>query len=222
MCANFKPLTIQQCQQLHLPKISFDYANEVFPAGRFPLLFASQQGLEWREVIFGLVPQWATDLNIAKKTYNARQETLWDKPSFQNALHKYKFGVVAVTEFYESKYVAGQPQRWGVRRKDGGAFYIAALYDICKINQDIIRSATMLTMDAIDHPMMSTFHEPGNVKRSVIIIPQHRLHEWLSRKSTDLTSFVQGFNVDEFECSHVPKIKYSKPSPQLDIFSEGH
>lgn len=219
MCANFKPLTRHQCQQLQLPQITFDYANEVFPMGRFPLLFCSEHGLAWREVMFGLVPKWSTNLEIAKKTYNARQETLWDKPSFQNALHKHKFGVVAVTEFYESKYIAGQPQRWGVRRKDGEAFYIAALYEICKVNQDIIRSATMLTMDAINHSMMSTFHEPGNIKRSVIVIPKHRLEEWLSFKSPNITSFVQGFDVAEFECSHVPKRKHSGPSPQLDIFS---
>ncbi|MBF7687667.1 SOS response-associated peptidase family protein [Acinetobacter rathckeae] len=219
MCANFRPLTLSQQQQLNLPEITFDYVKEVFPMGRFPLLFCSEHGKEWREVVFGLVPKWATELEIAKKTYNARQETLWDKPSFQNALHKYKFGVFAVTEFYESKYVAGQPQRWGVRRKDGEAFYIAALYEICKINNDIIRSATMLTMDAIDHPMMSKFHEPGNVKRSVIVIPKHRLDEWLTFKSPNIASFVQGFDVEAFECSHVPKIKYSQPSPQLDIFN---
>jgi putative SOS response-associated peptidase YedK len=57
----------------------------------------------------------------------------------------------------------------GVRRKDGEAFSIAAIYEICRLDGDIIRSAAMITMDAIDHPMMKEFHEPGDVKRSVIV-----------------------------------------------------
>jgi len=65
MCANFKPLTLAQLQQLQLPVVGFSYAEEVYPAGTMPLLFKSPQGLEWREVMFGLVPKWAED----SKTY---------------------------------------------------------------------------------------------------------------------------------------------------------
>ncbi|MDP7805814.1 SOS response-associated peptidase family protein [Acinetobacter baumannii] len=157
MCANFKPLTLAQLQQLQLPVVGFSYADEVYPGGTMPLLFKSPQGFEWREVMFGLVPKWAEDTNIAKHTYNARHET-------------------------------------------------------------IVRSASMLTMDAIDHPMMKDFHEPGDVKRSVIVIPHDRLDEWLSLETPDISSFIEGFPVEEFECLHVPKEKIIKPTPQLSMF----
>ena len=218
MCANFKPLTLGQLKALQLPDISFDYVEEVYPNFQLPLLFASELGLEWRQVGFGMVPKWAEDKSIALKTYNARNETLLQKASFINAISKFKFGVIPVSEFYESKYIDNKPQRWGVRRKDGQAFYIAALYDICQQGSEIIRSSTMITMDAIDHPMMKDFHEPGDVKRSVIVIPHARLEEWLNWKSPNIQSFVEGFPVDEFECSHVPKIKAEKTSPQLNFF----
>ncbi|NNH86153.1 SOS response-associated peptidase family protein [Acinetobacter terrae] len=218
MCANFKPLTLKQLQDLKLPDIPFEYLEEVYPVYDLPLLFKSPQDLEWRKVMFGLVPKWAEDKTIASKTYNARNETLSQKPTFNNALMKYKFGVIPVAEFYESKYFDHKPQRWGVRRKDGQAIFIAALYEICKIGDDVVRSATMLTMDAIDHPMMKEFHEPGNVKRSVIVISHERLNEWLSWKSPDIQSFVEGFPEDEFECSHVPKAKIEKITPQLNFF----
>jgi putative SOS response-associated peptidase YedK len=218
MCANFKPLTLKQVQDLNLPEIPFEYPEEVYPGYDLPLLFKSQKGLEWRKVIFGLVPKWAEDKTIAHKTYNARSETLLQKPSFSNALLKYKFGVIPVSEFYESKYFDQKPQRWGVRRKDGKALYIAALYEICKIKDEVIRSATMITMDAIDHPMMKEFHEAGNVKRSVIVIPQERLNEWLSWRSPDIRPFVEGFPEVEFECSHVAKAKIEKITPQLNFF----
>ncbi|MEB3059539.1 SOS response-associated peptidase family protein, partial [Parvimonas sp. D9] len=76
----------------------------------------------WREVLFGLVPKWAEDINISKHTYNARHETIFQKPSFQESAYKCKFGVIPVTEFYESKYTNNKPQRWAVKRKDGRAF----------------------------------------------------------------------------------------------------
>ncbi|MEQ1303450.1 SOS response-associated peptidase family protein [Acinetobacter radioresistens] len=216
MCANFKPVTHVQVHKLQLPDVPFDYLEEVYPAYDLPLLFKSEYGLEWRSVMFGLVPKWAQDKSSAKRTYNARNETLFEKPSFQEAAFKGKFGVIPVTEFYEAKYIDGKAQRWGVRRKDGQGFFIAAIYEICKINDEVIRSASMITMDAIDHPMMKEFHEPGNIKRSVIIIPHERLDEWLSVGPANFNSFIEGFPVEEFECSHVPKPKVE--TPQLNFF----
>lgn len=218
MCANFKPLTLAQLEALGLTEIPFEYSDEVYPNYEMPLLFRSQQGLEWRKVRFGMIPKWADDLSIALKTYNARNETLMQKPTFQNSIQKCKFGVIPVSEFYESKYIDNKPQRWSVRRKDGKAFYIAALYEICQKGENIIRSATMITMDAIGHAMMKEFHEPGNVKRSVIVIPHDRLEQWLSWKSSNIQSFVDGFPVEEFECAYAPKIKIEKISPQLNFF----
>lgn len=219
MCANYKPLTIEQSKQLELPLIPFEYAEEVYPSYKTPLLFKSDHGLEWREVLFGLVPKWSEDINISKHTYNARHETIFQKPSFQDAAYKCKFGVIPVSEFYESKYIENKPQRWGVRRKDGKAFYIAALYEIRKLNDQIIRSAAMLTMNAIDHPMMKDFHEPGDVKRSVVVIPDTRLDDWLSLKQPyQLNEYMKGFPVEEFECSHVPKARIEKITPQLNMF----
>lgn len=76
MCANFKPLTLEQLHNLGLPEIPFEYPEEVYPNYATPLLFHSAQGLEWRSVNFGLIPKWAEDKTIGTKTYNARNETL--------------------------------------------------------------------------------------------------------------------------------------------------
>lgn len=219
MCANFKPILQAQCHALNLPPIPFDYLGEVYPTQLVPLLFKANEGLQWRNVMFGLVPKWATDLTIARKTYNARNETLLQKSSFFDATQKCHFGVIPVSEFYETKYIDGKPQRWGVRRKDGQAFYIAALYEIAQINNEIVRSASMITMDAIDHPMMREFHRPGHIKRSVIVIASERLDKWLSLQTPDIQSFVEGFPIEEFECQYQPEMRVAKPQPQLDFFN---
>jgi putative SOS response-associated peptidase YedK len=218
MCANFKPLTLEQLKQQQLPMIDFEYVDEVYPGYSLPLMFKKDGEYQWREVMFGLVPKWATDLTIAKKTYNARSETLLQKASFFEPTTKCQFGVIPVTEFYEAKYIQGKPQRWCVRRKDKKAFFIAALYEICKIDDQVIRSATMITIDAIDHPMMREFHEPGDVKRSVVVIPEERLDQWLSLTIPDIESFIEGFPVEEFECAYVPKLNRTKQTNQLNFF----
>lgn len=46
----------------------------------------------------------------------------FSKTEFSRSALKCKFGVIPVTEFYESKYINDKPERWGVRRKDGQAF----------------------------------------------------------------------------------------------------
>lgn len=65
MCANYKPLTLEQAKQLELPLIPFDYVDEVYPSYKTPLLFQSEQSLEWRDVLFGLVPKWSENTKFA-------------------------------------------------------------------------------------------------------------------------------------------------------------
>lgn len=219
MCANFKPINLIQVEQLRLPMIPFAYEEEIFPSFQTPLLFKSNQGIEWRLVNFGLIPKWAEDKEVAKHTYNARNETVMEKPSFSEAFAKCQFGVIPVSEFYESKYINGKPQRWAVRRKDGQAFYIAALYEITRLKSgEVVRSATMLSMDAHHHEMMKEFHEPRTDKRSIVVIPQHRLEEWLSLKQPNIMSFIEGFPVDEFECYYCPKQRHNKNTLQINMF----
>ena len=73
-------------------------------------------------------------------------------------------------------------------------------------------------MDAQDHEMMREFHEPGEIKRSVVIIPSAKRDAWLEHQSTDFSEFIEGFPVDEFECFYHPKPKRTDHSLQLNIF----
>src|SRR5690606_29184235 len=152
MCANFKPLSLEQLHNLELPEISFEYPEEVYPNYATPLLFHSAQGPEWRLGNFGLIPKSAEDKKKGTKTDNARNETLLEQPSFAEASAKCHFGVSPGSGIYEWKYLDNKPQRWGIRRKDGQATFIAAIYEVARIRGGIIRSASMITMDAIDHP----------------------------------------------------------------------
>ena len=56
---------------------------------------------------------------------------------------------------------------------------MAPLYEIVKIGEQIIRSMTMLTINADDHPFMSQFHKPDYEKRSILVIEPEQRMDWL-------------------------------------------
>ena len=76
----------------------------------------------------------------------------------------------------------------------------------------------MLVMDAHHHEMMKDFHEPRTDKRSIVVIPHHRLEEWLALKQPNILSFIEGFPVEEFECFYCPKQRHNKNTPQMSMF----
>jgi len=46
--------------------------------------------------MFGLVPHWGDPVKLSRMTYNARTETVSEKPSFRNAWKRRQFGLIPV------------------------------------------------------------------------------------------------------------------------------
>lgn len=206
MCANYEPIRRSQILQLNLLEPTFEYKHDVYPSYDCPLLFApNHEQYEWREVKFGLVPKWAKDLKICRNTYNARTETVHEKPSFKNAWYKSQFALIPVATIFEPKYIDNKPEWWGIARKDEKPFTVAALYESAIINGEQIRSMTMLTINADHHPLMSQFHAPTDEKRSIIVIPEQSRMHWLNSDFKNAPDFFHGFPSDEFHS--FPKIK---------------
>ena len=76
MCANYEPISRDRVQYLDLLEPTFQYKQDIFPGGDCLLIFSHQGQVEWREVKFGLVSQWAKDLKICRNMCNARTETV--------------------------------------------------------------------------------------------------------------------------------------------------
>ena len=122
---------------------------------------------------------------MAKYTYNARSETVMDKQSFKRTWYNNQFALIPVQTIFEPKYIEGKAHRYGIEREDGERFTVAALYEIVEIGEQIIRSMTMLTINADNHPFMSQFHKPEDEKRSIVTIePQQRM-DWLNMTHED-------------------------------------
>ena len=97
---------------------------------------------------WGLVPSWAKDPSIGNRTFNARAETVAEKPSFRAAFRRRRC-LVAADGFYE----------WTPKNRDHRPFHFtptrtallgfAGLYESWSgEGGEVIESATVITTDA--------------------------------------------------------------------------
>jgi putative SOS response-associated peptidase YedK len=99
---------------------------------------------------WGLVPSWAKDVTVGARAFNARAETVMEKPAFRTALAKRRC-LVPADAFYEWKRSAaggvagagtgrvggagGRPsgrEPWCFVSPDGGVLVFAGLYEVWK------------------------------------------------------------------------------------------
>ena len=161
-----------------------EYPTEAYPGYAAPFVLKSHQtgrvacGL----ARFGLIPSWAKDNKISRHTYNARSETVREKPSYRTAWRQRRFGIALVDNFYEPNYVSGKAQRWQIKLESNEPFGIASIWDtwIDPSSGELVTSFSMLTVNADAHPVMNQFHRPGNEKRTPVVLATHQFDEWLS------------------------------------------
>ncbi len=102
MCANFQRISPTQAPLFTNQQLGFDVKQDIYPGYEAPLLFANLLSntrgdpAEWRSAMFGMVPKWAKDTDIAKHTYNARSEKVMDKLSFKRAWYNNQFALISV------------------------------------------------------------------------------------------------------------------------------
>ena len=209
MCANFKSISPQQSAQLALPFPEFDYPEQVYPGYDCPIIFKSAKSLEWRKVVFGMVPKWARDHKISRSTYNARSESVAEKPSFKDAWYKNQFCLIPVSKIYEPRYFnssnATTSERWSIEQQNEQPFTIAGLYEIARGGDQVIRSMTMLTINADNNTFMQQFHKPEDEKRVVVVIPPEYRVQWLGATHQTARNMLFDFNHRQFKTSHEPR-----------------
>jgi putative SOS response-associated peptidase YedK len=137
-------------------------------------------GAEALNGLFGLVPHWSQDTKIARHTYNARTETVAEKPSFRDAWRRGQRCIVPADAIYEPDWRSGKAVPTRIIRADGEPMGIAGLWSSWKSPKgEIVHSYTMLTINADEHGLMRQFHKPTDEKRMVVVLPESRYSDWL-------------------------------------------
>jgi putative SOS response-associated peptidase YedK len=159
-------------------------AHDVFPTYPGPIILKSHN--TERTTIglarFGLIPSWAKDDNFGRKTYNARSETVAEKPSYKSAWVKRHYALAIADAFYEPSYESSKPVRTSIKQVNGEPMAIASIWDTWTEPEtgELIVSFSMLTINADQHPVMKCFHKPEDEKRTVVPLRPELFHDWLN------------------------------------------
>ena len=112
---------------------------------------------------WGLIPHWAKDPRIGRRTINARAETLTDKPAFRAAFRARRC-LVPADGFYEWTGPRGNRQPLNIQRADGRPLALAGLWDSHAEfgpTFTIVTTAPNAYMAAFHHRMPAVL-EPGD------------------------------------------------------------
>jgi putative SOS response-associated peptidase YedK len=143
---------------------------------------------------FGLIPHWATDSKLSRSTYNARSESVADKPSFRDSWRKAQHCIVPAEAIYEPDWRSGKAVSTRISRADGKPMGIAGLYSAWRDPKgEWIMSFTMLTINADQHPFMCQFHKPTDEKRMVVILPEDDYSAWLEAPASASMAFMRTY-----------------------------
>jgi putative SOS response-associated peptidase YedK len=146
---------------------------------------------------FGLIPHWAKDATIARNTYNARSETVHEKPSYRDAWRLARHCLIPAEAIYEPDWRSGKAIPTRIARADGKPMGIAGLWSSWRNpSGETIYSYTMLTINADQHPLMRQFHKPDDEKRMVVIVPDADYDAWLRASTADSRAFLTAFPAD--------------------------
>jgi len=210
LCTNYTPTKkanwVKSTFGVDLPN---GYPEEAYPNFLAPVLMKSHQtdrvacGL----ARFGLIPGWAKDDKISRHTYNARSETVAEKPSYRNAWRKRQYCLVLADNFYEPNYETGKPVRWAIKTADSNPFCIAGIWDkwTDPASGEMVISFSMLTVNADEHPVMRKFHKDGDEKRTPVVIQSENYSRWLGADVPTAEEMMTWASMPALEASPQPK-----------------
>ena len=200
MCVNFVPIHPSALHRFTGTALTQPYPPEIFPGYISPIICAEGTALRADLAAFGLIPAWSKDRIIGRRTYNARSETVAEKPSYRKAWRQRQFCLVPMMQFYEPCWETGKAVRWRIYRQDNAPFTIAAIWDSWTDREtgEIVKSFSMLTINADGHPVMGRFHRPTDERRSLVVIPPSDWANWLGTTPDAAHQFLQAMPPAEF------------------------
>lgn len=175
---------------------------DVWPGKPCPFIRQARQdsGKSSREALigsFGLVPHWAMDAQIGRQAYNARCETVANKPSFRDAWVRAQHCIVPLEAFYEPDWRSGKPLPARIGHAKGEPLGAAGLWSAWEDdNGDVLYSFALLTQNADKHPLMKMLHKSTDEKRMLVLLPPERYDDWLHADASQSARLLRNWPVE--------------------------
>ena len=142
-------------------------SHNVAPTQTIPVFTAAGgQGMRW-----GLIPPWSAEVSSKYATFNARGESVADKPSFKHAWFKDQRCLIPALGYYEWRTESGAKQPYFVHLQDSPMVF-AGLFEPAR-SESIPASCTVLTMPS--RGILEPLHS-----RMPVILPLDRARDWFA------------------------------------------
>lgn len=187
-------------------------------------VICSESPSEIKLLKWGLIPAWSRDEEFADeirmKTFNAKSETLIEKPSFRH-LVKSRRCLVLTNGFYEWQTRGKLKQPYFIRLKDSEAFALAGLHDSWtnETSGEKLDTFTVITTRA--NAMMEEIH--NTKKRMPVIIDRDDELNWIDPElpQQKIKSFLEPFGQEAMYAEEVDRSLFRKKDgddPQKSLF----
>ena len=187
MCVNYKPPTRSEIAELIHARMDdpADWPADTWQDYAAPIIRAemgADRAIELAVGTYGMIPK--RFLPPGKKnitTMNARAETVGQKPAYATAWRRGHTCLVPMKSFREPSYESGKSAWWSIGMADDAPFCVAGLWRAWEEPEGGEALAfTQITINADTHPVMRRFHQPGDEKRSLVIVPHSEYGAWLT------------------------------------------
>jgi putative SOS response-associated peptidase YedK len=138
---------------------------------------AAEGQREWVALRWGLVPAWSPEPRTAYSTFNARAETVADKPTYRHAFRRRRC-LIPADGFYEWRTVGKRKQPYCIAPTDGAPFAFAGLWERWERDETVVESCTIVVTTA--NATIAPLHD-----RMPVILARADEALWLDPALTD-------------------------------------
>jgi putative SOS response-associated peptidase YedK len=201
MCGRFILLTDLSVivESFRIGEVSAEYKpdSHIFPGQQIAVVIRKDNQNSLVNFRWGLVPSWAKDPSIGSRTFNARAETIAEKPSFREAFQKRRC-LIPADGFFEWQKMGRikKPLRFSLKSME--PFGLAGLYETwISPEKKPVNTCTIITTEPND--LLRPIHD-----RMPVIVKKELEDFWMdpnSRNFRDLLSILKPYPAIEMSVS---------------------
>ena len=176
------------------------------PTNQSPIVRLEDDGQRhMRYMHWGLIPFWAKDGKFGHATFNARSESVAEKPTFREPFRKRR-GIMPWLSYVEWREEEGKNIPYELSLRSGTPLALAGLWDSWTDGTNLIESCTVVTTSP--NELASAYQD-----RMPVILHEEDFDLWLSPNSdlNDLTALMSPFPSDLMQVTLANQDDFRRP-----------
>lgn len=168
-----------------------------------------------RMLHWGLIPYWAKEKKIAYQTFNARSESMAEKPTFREPFRKRR-GILGWSGYVEWREEDGKNIPYEFILASGEPLGIAGLWDSWSRDEKVVESCTMIT--TVPNSLVVDYQD-----RMPVILHPEDFDAWMdpTAKPDDLLALMAPFPEDLMRVEPADPEHFKRRKPSYSKREEG-